>query len=154
MVWDHAACGRRQLDPADAACQSPASARAPAVRAVDHRFALTKPALMSAPSKKSFSSASCPIFAWRVLRSWPSDGGFVPPNMSAAHGRLRLKGSPVIASRSRHCLIPLARYLAVASVKPDNRLPHCLNFWSPPRCGFAGRPLCVSCMAVQRHLNS
>jgi len=30
---------------------------------VDHRFALSKPALMSAPSKKSFSSASCPIFA-------------------------------------------------------------------------------------------
>ncbi len=33
------------------------------MRAVDHRFALSKPALMSAPSKKSFSSASCPIFA-------------------------------------------------------------------------------------------
>jgi hypothetical protein len=30
---------------------------------VDHRFALSKPALVSAPSKKSFSSANSPIFA-------------------------------------------------------------------------------------------
>src|ERR1700689_2536914 len=30
------------------------------VGAVDHRFALSMPALMSAPSKKSFSSASSP----------------------------------------------------------------------------------------------
>jgi hypothetical protein len=51
---------------------------------VDHRFALNNPALMSAPSKKSFSSASCPIFAWRTLRSGVSDVGFVPPNTSAA----------------------------------------------------------------------
>ncbi len=54
------------------------------------------------------------------------------------HGRLRLKGSPVIASRSRHCLVPLARYLAVASVKPDNHLPHCQNFWSPLAAAFLG----------------
>src|SRR5215207_7862345 len=33
------------------------------VLAVDHRFALSKPALVSAPSKKSFSSASSPILA-------------------------------------------------------------------------------------------
>jgi hypothetical protein len=33
------------------------------VRSVDHRFALSKPALVSAPSKKSFSSESSPIFA-------------------------------------------------------------------------------------------
>ena len=33
------------------------------VGAVDHRFALSMPALMSAPSKKSFSSASSPILA-------------------------------------------------------------------------------------------
>src|SRR6202162_588977 len=33
------------------------------VLAVDHRFALSKPALVSAPSKKSFSSVSSPIFA-------------------------------------------------------------------------------------------
>ena len=33
------------------------------VRPVDHRLALINPALLSAPSKKSFSSASSPIFA-------------------------------------------------------------------------------------------
>ena len=33
------------------------------VIAVDHRFALSMPALVSAPSKKSFSSASSPILA-------------------------------------------------------------------------------------------
>src|SRR5574340_343538 len=51
---------------------------------VDHRFALSNPALMSAPSKKSFSSASCPIFSWRTLKSGASDVGLVPPNTSAA----------------------------------------------------------------------
>ena len=30
--------------------------------AVDHRFALSRPALLSAPAKKSFSSVSSPIF--------------------------------------------------------------------------------------------
>ena len=30
---------------------------------VDHRFALSNPALLSAPSKKSFSNVSSPIFA-------------------------------------------------------------------------------------------
>src|ERR1017187_6077758 len=39
------------------------------VLGVDHRFALSSPALVSAPSKKSFSSVSSPILAWRVLRS-------------------------------------------------------------------------------------
>src|ERR1700681_2274915 len=33
------------------------------VLTVDHRFALSNPALVSAPSKKSFSSASSPILA-------------------------------------------------------------------------------------------
>ena len=33
------------------------------VRAVDHRFALSNPALLSAPSKKSFSSVNSPILA-------------------------------------------------------------------------------------------
>ena len=36
---------------------------------IDHRFALSKPALPSAPSKKSFSSVSSPIFAWSDLIS-------------------------------------------------------------------------------------
>src|SRR5438067_108801 len=39
------------------------------VRPVDHRLALSGPALLSAPSKKSFVSVSSPILAWRVLTS-------------------------------------------------------------------------------------
>src|SRR5665213_1238368 len=39
------------------------------VLTVDHRFALSKPALLSAPSKKSFSSVNSPIFAWRDFKS-------------------------------------------------------------------------------------
>jgi hypothetical protein len=54
------------------------------MRAIDHRFTLSKPALLSAPSKKSFSSASCPILACRVLRSGVSAVGLVPPKTSAA----------------------------------------------------------------------
>ncbi len=54
------------------------------MRAIDHRVALGKPALMSAPSKKSFFSASYPIFAWSVFRSGVSDGECDSPNTSAA----------------------------------------------------------------------
>src|SRR6266446_5259626 len=36
---------------------------------VDHRLALSNPALLSAPSKKSFSSVSSPILACRVFTS-------------------------------------------------------------------------------------
>ena len=39
------------------------------VIAVDHRFALSMPALLSAPSKKSFSSASSPILACSAFKS-------------------------------------------------------------------------------------
>src|SRR5271157_2451949 len=39
------------------------------VFAVDHRFALSRPALLSAPAKKSFSSVSSPILACRTFRS-------------------------------------------------------------------------------------
>src|SRR4051794_1691339 len=39
------------------------------VLAVDHRFALGRPALPSAPSKKSLASVSSPILAWSVLTS-------------------------------------------------------------------------------------
>src|SRR5205085_7146204 len=39
------------------------------VGTIDHRFALSKPALPSAPSKKSFSCVSSPIFAWSDLMS-------------------------------------------------------------------------------------
>jgi hypothetical protein len=39
---------------------------------VDHRFALSNPALVSAPSKKSFSRVSSPI--WRAATSHRSPG--------------------------------------------------------------------------------
>jgi hypothetical protein len=50
----------------------------------NHRVALSHPALMSAPSQQSCSSASCPIVAGRVLSSGVSAVGFAPPNTSAA----------------------------------------------------------------------
>src|SRR5216684_253068 len=52
---------------------------------VDHRFALSNPALVSAPSKKSFSSVSSPILACNDFTSMA--GGTAPPpgpNTSAA----------------------------------------------------------------------
>ncbi|MBU9325846.1 hypothetical protein KTE24_34670, partial [Burkholderia gladioli] len=56
------------------------------VRTVDHFFALSNPALSSAPLKKTFPSASCPIFACSDFRS--TGGSFVDappaPNTSAA----------------------------------------------------------------------
>ena len=57
----------------DAAPADPQSLRLPAdrqiMRAIDHRFALSRPALLSAPAKKSFSSASSPILACSVFTS-------------------------------------------------------------------------------------
>src|SRR6202162_1971939 len=57
------------------------------VLAHDHRFALSKPALPSATSKKSFSSVSSPILAWSDFTS--TGGGLAPapatdPNTPAA----------------------------------------------------------------------
>src|SRR3954468_21555427 len=57
------------------------------VGTVYHRFALSRPALPSAPSKKSFSSVSSPIFAWSDLISTRGTSGSerVPdPNTAAA----------------------------------------------------------------------
>ena len=52
---------------------------------VDHRFALSNPALVSAPSKKSFSSVSCPILACSALRSTGAASlATGPPNTPAA----------------------------------------------------------------------
>src|SRR5690349_7162559 len=55
------------------------------VPAVDHRFALSSPALPSAPDKKSFSSVSSPIMACNVSTS-PAGAVATPeaPNTSAA----------------------------------------------------------------------
>jgi hypothetical protein len=49
------------------------------VFAVDHRFALSKPALVSAPSKKSFSSVSSPILACNDFTSTAGGAGPLPP---------------------------------------------------------------------------
>jgi len=43
--------------------------------AVDHRFALSKPAFVSAPSKKSFASVNSPILACNALTSTGGDEG-------------------------------------------------------------------------------
>src|SRR3954471_7391513 len=51
------------------------------VRPVDHRLALSRPALLSAPSKKSFVRVSSPILAWRVLTS---TGGGAPGSVLAS----------------------------------------------------------------------
>src|SRR5499433_4287302 len=47
------------------------------VLTVDHRFALSNPALVSAPSKKSFSSVSSPILACSDFMS--TAGSAIPP---------------------------------------------------------------------------
>src|SRR5277367_1326397 len=57
------------------------------VLAVDHLLALRRPALVSAPSKKSFSKASWPIFACRLFRSTDASAGPAfasPPKTPAA----------------------------------------------------------------------
>src|SRR6478672_4016829 len=57
------------------------------VLTVDHRFALSNPALVSAPSKKSFSSVSSPILAWSDFTSTAAGAAPLPPprpNTSAA----------------------------------------------------------------------
>src|SRR5712691_8617001 len=46
---------------------------------VDHRFALSNPALLSAPSKKSFSSVSSPILAWSDFKSTAGCAAPLPP---------------------------------------------------------------------------
>src|SRR3982075_265773 len=47
---------------------------------VDHRFALSNPALVSAPSKKSFSSVSSPILACSDFTSTAGAAGAMLPD--------------------------------------------------------------------------
>ncbi len=54
------------------------------VVAVDHRFALSMPALVSAPDKKSFSKASWPILACSSFRSTGGGAADSAPNTLAA----------------------------------------------------------------------
>src|SRR5499427_8008095 len=49
------------------------------VPAVNHRFALSNPALLSAPSKKSFSSVSSPILACSAFTSTTGSASLPPP---------------------------------------------------------------------------
>jgi hypothetical protein len=48
--------------------------------AVDHRFALSNPALVSAPSKKSFSNVSSPILACNDFTSIAGGAGAALPS--------------------------------------------------------------------------
>ena len=57
---------------------------------VNHRFALSNPALVSAPSKKSFSSVNSPIFACKLFRS----------TLEAAASPLSLPNNPAAPSKS------------------------------------------------------
>src|SRR5262245_43165854 len=60
---------------------------------VDHRFALSKPALVSAPSKKSFSSVSSPILACSDFTSTAGSAPLPPPGpktLAAPPLKLRL----------------------------------------------------------------
>ena len=58
--------------------------------AVDHRLALNGPALPSAPAKKSFSTVSSPIFAWR---DFTSTAGAV--SFALAAGPAKQPGGPL-----------------------------------------------------------
>jgi len=60
-------------------------ARKRGIVAVDHRFALSKPALVSALSKKTFSNVNSPILAWSAFTS--TGGGaasYAAPNTPTA----------------------------------------------------------------------
>src|SRR3954463_9111497 len=58
------------------------------VLAVDHRFALSRPALPSAPDKKSLVSVNSPIFACSVFTSTAGAAGCgSEPNPPAAPSR-------------------------------------------------------------------
>src|SRR5260370_28868425 len=54
------------------------------VRAVDHRFALSNPALVSAPSQKSFSSVSSPILACSDFTSIAGAAAWPPPELNTS----------------------------------------------------------------------
>src|SRR5450759_1100840 len=72
----------------------------------DHLFALSNPALVSAPSKKSFSSVSCPILACSTLISgWAGCRlAAPPPNTSAARSCICCFHSTIwLACRSNSC---------------------------------------------------
>src|SRR3954451_17006041 len=54
------------------------------VATLNHRFALSNPALPSAPTKKSFSSVNSPIFACSTFRSTAGALSAAPPSNNPA----------------------------------------------------------------------
>lgn len=60
-------------------------------------------------------------------------GQFDQRTVAFDHGRrhLRLEGRSVIPSPSLHCLAPLVRHHAVASVRPGSQLSRCPNYRIP-----------------------
>ena len=62
------------------------------VLTVDHRFALSNPALLSAPSKKSFSSVSSPILACSDFTS--TVGCAAPLRLDQKHRQPRPQAAP------------------------------------------------------------
>src|SRR5688500_7320076 len=76
------------------------------VRPVDHRLALSRPALPSAPSKQSFARVSSPILAWRVLMSTGGAPGSVrasAPNTPAAPSRSSAFQAVIWFGRTSSC---------------------------------------------------
>ena len=89
------------------------------VRGLDHRFALSKPALPSAPSKESFSSVSSPILACSDFTSMAGCAAPLPPgpNTSAApSSELRLPRCDLIGVD-----VELLRKLSQGSIAFDGR---------------------------------
>ena len=88
---------------------------------VDHRFALSNPALLSAPSKKSFSSVSSPILACSRLRRCVATAG--SENVSRPALELRLPRCDLIGVH-----VELLRKLSQCAITLDGSKRHlCLQ---------------------------
>ena len=93
------------------------------VLTVDHRFALSNPALVSAPSKKSFSSVSSPILA---CSDFTSTAGW---RRSVAAAGTEHIGSPALELRLPRCDligvdVELLRKLSQRSIALDGGKRH------------------------------
>src|SRR6218665_453236 len=71
---------------------------------VDHRFALSNPALVSARSKKSFSSVSSPIWACSGPRSTGGAASELPPNAPEAFSTSWRRHSVIWLGCTSNCL--------------------------------------------------
>src|SRR3954454_8490043 len=71
---------------------------------VDHRFALSKPAWLSAPAKKSLSSVSSPILACSTFKSTTGAASAAPPpNNSAAPSSIRALHAVIWLGCTSYC---------------------------------------------------